>query len=391
MVCHGKPIHYRTGSHWDEVVLDFEQQPEQFLSARNKVSVGFSREGKADKYLGLRYDDQRQFEVTLLDIKLDSQSQLPTTGNAFNTVAKDLNNQIVHTLPSGLRILHRLNEVSVVSLLEVSDSIEDFEITEELHLKGIACSNEQKEGTYLPDERGRFNFVDLKTDELLFWIRPPWFRDAEGVRYNTLEHSLCEDHERLIYTKRPTKQGQDDLVLARYPILVDTNIYYSSTADGYVSNDGGTGVSWATVRGAADGTQTADAGSDYGAAMRSEYYNAKEDTFLITRSFFYFDTSNLPDAATVTGAVLKLYGFDHAATDVSAQKGSQADSLTTADYDAFTGLEYGHVSWATVQYNSITFNPTGRSDVNKTGTTKICTRDATILKKQALQKIPDLR
>jgi hypothetical protein len=57
-------------------------------------------------------------------------------------------------------------------------------------------------------------------------------------------------------------------------------------------------------------------------------------------------------------------------------KGTQADTLTTADYDSLTGSSYGNVAVG-AGWNTISFNPQGVSDINTSGTTKICHREKT--------------
>ena len=101
-----------------------------------------------------------------------------------------------------------------------------------------------------------------------------------------------------------------------------------------------------------------------------------KEHFYIRRSFLYFETAGIPDGAIITDVKLKMYGVDQYDTDVCVMKGSQADTLTTADFDSFTGFEYSHTSWSS-GWNTITFNSTGRSDINKTGISKICMRENT--------------
>ena len=73
---------------------------------------------------------------------------------------------------------------------------------------------------------------------------------------------------------------------------------------------------------------------------------------------------------------------DYYSAVVVAQKGTQADTLSAADFDNFTGSEYGHVtvSQKNTTY-SITLNATGISDVqtaaDNSAVAKICLREYT--------------
>jgi len=92
------------------------------------------------------------------------------------------------------------------------------------------------------------------------------------------------------------------------------------------------------------------------------------------RSFFYFDTTG---ASSPSAVDLLVYGATNARSDAEAQKGTQADSLSAADYDAFSGTEYGHVSWAIGSYNTISFDSTGVNEIVTDGISKICCREYT--------------
>jgi len=154
-------------------------------------------------------------------------------------------------------------------------------------------------------------------------------------------------------------------------VTAPESTFYSSTSDGYIQCESAT---WSGSRDAGTGTVKVDNGESFASAMATTW-STLAHTYTITRSFFYFDTSSLPDNATITSVTLSLYKSEYGESYVSAQKGTQADTLVLADFDSFTGSEYGHAVWTGSAYKSITFNAQGLSDINKTGTTKICTRE----------------
>jgi len=69
-----------------------------------------------------------------------------------------------------------------------------------------------------------------------------------------------------------------------------------------------------------------------------------------------------------------VYGYQNKQDNVSFLLGTQADILTTADFDSFSGSEYGHVAWNGYGYNSQAATP---GDVNTSGNTKLCLRTYT--------------
>lgn len=147
---------------------------------------------------------------------------------------------------------------------------------------------------------------------------------------------------------------------------------FSSTADGRVSYQN---PSWSTCRNAGTGNAASTADNSLVNGI-SGYYASAVPTYAVFRSFFYFDLSG--ESGTADSVSLFLYSTAQAATSVSAQLGTQAATLTTADFDSFSGSSYGNVTWAASQYNEIVFNAQGISDVDDqigAGEMKVCARE----------------
>jgi len=104
----------------------------------------------------------------------------------------------------------------------------------------------------------------------------------------------------------------------------------------------------------------------------------------IHRPFFYFDTSGIPSDATITSAILGLYGeADWSSTDfyITIQNG-----MPTYPHDPFVDGDYnrlhysGNGGWTYTNaftlagYNTIDLNAEGKSWINKGGWTKFCVR-----------------
>lgn len=108
------------------------------------------------------------------------------------------------------------------------------------------------------------------------------------------------------------------------------------------------------------------------------------DEYYIYRGFLYFDTSSIPDDATITGVQLNLYGYDSSlyANSYSyiIQNGQPTyphNPLVVDDYnkDYYSG-DGGSIAgtWVNDAWNYVTLNADGISWVNKTGLTKFCIR-----------------
>lgn len=109
-------------------------------------------------------------------------------------------------------------------------------------------------------------------------------------------------------------------------------------------------------------------------------------TFECYRSYVYFDTSSLSDAAVIYGATLKLYGSDDQSdTDflVVIQNGQPTyphDPLVLGDYDRANysgdGGNVSTASWDLAGYNTIALNEDGLDWIRAGNTTKLCLRSS---------------
>jgi hypothetical protein len=158
-----------------------------------------------------------------------------------------------------------------------------------------------------------------------------------------------------------------------------TPAIYSSTSDGYAKTSGS---SYSTIRAAA----TADSvytGYTYANIGQRQFSGSN---YVVERSYFYFDTSSIPDTADISSATLYLYGSsDHSATDfnITIQSGAPTyphDPLVADDFykDYYSGDGGSlYTSGFTIYgYNAIPLNSTGLSWLDVTGYTNFCLRSS---------------
>lgn len=169
----------------------------------------------------------------------------------------------------------------------------------------------------------------------------------------------------------------EDLKGAAYPVTIDpTEVYVTSASDGYTD---GQGTVYATVQAAATATVT-----NTSTTMRIGNL-LSGSTYIIRRSYVYFDTSAIPDSASITSTNVSLYGSsDWTTTDFSIliQNGMPTyphDPLAIGDYNKtnYTGIGntgFNTSGWSTSGWNNISLNTTGISWINLTGVTKFILR-----------------
>jgi hypothetical protein len=146
--------------------------------------------------------------------------------------------------------------------------------------------------------------------------------------------------------------------------MPQTTIHSSSGGTGYIRSQSAV---WATARGAATGNfnSTSDSGEiQAGASLNGGTYDIKH-------AFIRFDTSSIPDDATITAATLRLFGR---ATDTTRTldvfEGTQSTTIEDADFDALNSTEFGsEVFTGSDAWEEIELNASGIAIINKTGNT----------------------
>ena len=154
-------------------------------------------------------------------------------------------------------------------------------------------------------------------------------------------------------------------------VKATTSIFYPHYSDGYIYHFGSV---WNTVHSANSGTE-AYSSTTYAKVGTTDY-------FKIYRGFFVFDTSSLPDDATITSASLRIwvttcgeYPSGHSIYLVPTTQAS-ASSLVVADYSRIgtVQLSTSHTI-VSISTGEEIFVFEDLSYINKIGSTKIGLRD----------------
>lgn len=163
------------------------------------------------------------------------------------------------------------------------------------------------------------------------------------------------------------------------------------TCDGGIEQNyaGGSGVSWATIRGAAG--NYANTTTLTGNGYMPVYFQC--DTVLnqyiyLDRGGFTFDTSSLGSGATGVSGTFSIYGInkqdaagDTPDVNIYGFTPANANNLVAGDYaqtgaTAYCTTAITYANYSTVAFNDFALNATGISAISLTGVTKISTRNA---------------
>lgn len=327
---------------------------------KNVRSVGWRLDGAnlQEKLMGIRPSDRDdggvQFEFTIESIKRNGMEILVDWA-----IQRDVGH-IMRAFGSNDKYFIRMTRQGCRHFVKIDNqpAAHSVEITYKLHTYGLT--------------RIGFDFFRQDTGAFFIGLREPMLVDADGELVGTvspvLEHELADIGGGEFRYRKFSTDGFADAVLGLGNFLyVDAATVYSSTSDGYISNSG---TVFSTVRGAVTGVGSSDTVSYYSVAS-SCYLNAS--TYWIIRSFFYFSISS----GTYQSVAFYIKAYSYYESDICAQKGTQADTITTSDYDSFSGLSYGSKGSLVNGYNYIDFDSTGINDINTSSgsVAKVCCRE----------------
>lgn len=333
------------------------------LKIRDRIgpnTIGHRQDGSKQKYLGLRpstiQDGSIQLEFSINEIKLSGVSLDPELANhkTHDIITHDFGDVMVRSTRQGVR-----------QMVKADDSINDFLVSYELHLTGLTWEYRADLDEYwFYDLKGKFRYRIVQPKILDTALEPVFTEDGKSL----VKHSMKEVDGRLIYNKTSTTEYLSNRPTGSF--YIDLDIVFSSTADGAVFSS--TEGSWETARNSLAGAFATSSGTSHAGAI------TVRDTFLISRSFFYFDTSAI--AGTVTAVDLMIVGFSKSDSEVSAQEGTQGASLNNFDLDSFTDWPDGTLfgssgAWQLESYNTFSYNAAGIASINQSGETLVCCRE----------------
>lgn len=126
---------------------------------------------------------------------------------------------------------------------------------------------------------------------------------------------------------------------------------------------------WSGCRDAAYGSALSQSMAYGGGAFKST-------SFQVERIFLFFDTSNIPNGATITEVYLDIYkiGGDYS-QELTLFAGLQSNIVTSGNFGAFGSVAFGESLPGAAGIRRIVLNEAGRGSVNKSGWTKFCLRN----------------
>lgn len=230
--------------------------------------------------------------------------------------------------------------------------------------------------------------------KIVFYAKPQFYDTGDNqwrqIEYATTTSEVFSMSGAIPHIK---KREFVEWLLPGKPVFAAVSTFYpnpdveTTSVDGYVVADGG---SWASVRGAATGSTVNSSSPNFTISVYSidtgpPYYIIASS---VTRAFFLFDTSTLPDLAIISDATLSLYATSKSINDndgddtanIVTSTPATNTNLVLADYNQ-TGTVLqapakdisSNVTLST--YNAFVFNSTGIGNVSLTGVSKFALRE----------------
>ncbi len=161
----------------------------------------------------------------------------------------------------------------------------------------------------------------------------------------------------------------------------------NTTVDGFIMNFNNSGSLFSDLVSSSSGT-SANPSGDIGNVSYIASYADTDKWLGIIRAIFLFDTSSLTSSATISSAVMSIFGNNKADNlgitpnvDIYTSSPTANNDLQVSDYSQIgttsqTGSPISYSSWNVSSYNDFTFNATGIGNISKTGISKFGARNA---------------
>lgn len=153
----------------------------------------------------------------------------------------------------------------------------------------------------------------------------------------------------------------------------------TTSVDGYTSKTG-TNATWTSLRDASTATTASDNEGTTGTSPCRIQAGTTSNTWnAVSRSAFLFDTSSLTTSASISSAVMSLYGTSTKVTtltdslDIVASSPASNTAIATSDFPNYGTTSFSNMaisSWSDTAYNGFTLDSNGRSNISLTSVSK---------------------
>jgi mRNA-degrading endonuclease HigB of HigAB toxin-antitoxin module len=261
--------------------VNFLEHKDKFVYQKERT-VGFRKDKKLSKFVGLRDGYSKQLEFSLISIILDGVEKIPKSRVNFNSV--DLEDDwVVHTI-NKIKIFNEVDGTNYRNMIEINNPLSSLEIIYEIHTKGVKVSNRLSNNKYI-DNNDQYTLVDNGNRNTMFVLDCPVVIDNDGNEYKIVEHILYKEGDRLLYKKVLGKITNK----YNFPLYVDANVIYDLDLNGAgVGIISSSGTSWSSVKSGSN--LFLEHTSSIGTSSAGIGVQVTSSTYKLYRTYVNFDT-----------------------------------------------------------------------------------------------------
>lgn len=194
-------------------------------------TVGFRKDKKLYKFVGLRNGYDKQLELTLKSVIIDNVEKISKTRTNFTTLSMDNDVGLKHELNNNL-FLNILTDNNYKNLLVINDVFTSIDIIYEIHTKGIKVKNNCIDDIYEHNFDYTYTFCDDNNYDK-FIINSPLIFDSNGKSFSLIKHSLYNENGKLMYKKSIIKNK----IKSFYPLYIDISINFNIPLPSLTENE----------------------------------------------------------------------------------------------------------------------------------------------------------
>lgn len=204
----------------------FTEDKDKYLFT-NKKTVGFRKDKKIEKFVGLRNGYSKQMEFSLLSVLIDGSETIDS--ESFNDI-NNLDDVIIHKI-NDMEIYNKVDNANYRNLIKLTKPCDKIEITYQINLNGLKISSkEYKNGNeygFLPNDFDQYYISDEGNRSIVFVIDKPIAFTSENKLLNIVSHKLYKKDDIIYYKKSVSSINYSlNFGLFTLPIFIDANIQY---------------------------------------------------------------------------------------------------------------------------------------------------------------------
>lgn len=204
----------------------FKEDKDKYLFI-NKKTIGFRKDKKTEKFVGLRNGYSKQMEFSLLSILIDCNETIDS--ELFNDI-NTLDDVVIHKI-NDMEIYNKVDNSNYRNLIKLTKPCDNIEILYKINLNGLKIlSREYKNGNefgFLTNEFEQYYISDEGNNNIVFVIDKPIAFTLENKILNIVSHKLYKKDD-IIYYKKTISSINYYLNNGFFtlPIFIDANIQY---------------------------------------------------------------------------------------------------------------------------------------------------------------------